>query len=324
MRNLYKSFFRVERVILSIALLLSLSSPVLSQVGFDNPDPDSSALIDMKARDKGLLIPRMTTVDRDAMTANGKKPANALMVYDETQKMFFMYDTITVPNRWVAMNPWISQGIANPNITTATSGNVGIGTTGAPTEKLEVIGNIKSTGNVASVTTTVTGNISAGNMTSTGTITGNTFVGNGTIPIGGIIMWSGTTPPSGWALCNGVNVNGITTPDLRGRFIVGYDPTRLDYDNPGNRSNGGTTVSDVGGEEKHALSISEMPRHNHIISVQTVGHNHGGTVRIDQTQPGGTTYTNFAGGDGNQSPGDGLAHENRPPFYTLAFIIRIQ
>jgi hypothetical protein len=41
------------------------------------------------------------------------------------------------------------------------------------------------------------------------------------IPLGGIIMWSGITPPDGWAICDGDVVNGVQTPDLRGRFVVG-------------------------------------------------------------------------------------------------------
>lgn len=57
------------------------------------------------------------------------------------------------------------------------------------------------------------------------------------IPLGGIIMWSGITPPDGWAICDGDVVNGVQTPDLRGRFVVGAGDTdwndirlnRLDY-----------------------------------------------------------------------------------------------
>lgn len=43
------------------------------------------------------------------------------------------------------------------------------------------------------------------------------------IPLGGIIMWSGSIAsiPAGWALCNGTVQNGSQTPDLRERFIVG-------------------------------------------------------------------------------------------------------
>jgi len=40
-----------------------------------------------------------------------------------------------------------------------------------------------------------------------------------TIPVGGIIIWSGSIAsiPTGWALCNGSS----GTPDLRSKFIVG-------------------------------------------------------------------------------------------------------
>lgn len=42
---------------------------------------------------------------------------------------------------------------------------------------------------------------------------------HGAVPIGGIIMWSGTvaTIPANWQLCNGTN----GTPDLRDKFIAG-------------------------------------------------------------------------------------------------------
>ncbi|MCB9186954.1 MAG: tail fiber protein [Flavobacteriales bacterium] len=41
---------------------------------------------------------------------------------------------------------------------------------------------------------------------------------NSNVPVGGIIMWSGTIAsiPSGWALCNGAN----GTPDLTDKFII--------------------------------------------------------------------------------------------------------
>ena len=67
------------------------------------------------------------------------------------------------------------------------------------------------------------GNIDAATLTTSGkmTVNGDLVVsgsinGTGAVPIGGIIMWRGTTPPSGWQLCDGSN----GTPDLRGRFVV--------------------------------------------------------------------------------------------------------
>jgi hypothetical protein len=62
------------------------------------------------------------------------------------------------------------------------------------------------------------------------TITTNKIAfGSALVPLGGIIMWSGSTAPSGYRLCNGSNLPqssplrpGITkTPDLRDKFIVG-------------------------------------------------------------------------------------------------------
>lgn len=41
------------------------------------------------------------------------------------------------------------------------------------------------------------------------------------VPVGGIIMFSGTTIPEGWLLCDGAN----GTPDLRDKFVVGSGNT---------------------------------------------------------------------------------------------------
>ena len=60
-----------------------------------------------------------------------------------------------------------------------------------------------------------------------GTITADEIIGSGTIPVGGIIMWSGSiatiNASEDWALCDGGTKNGMATPNLKGRFIVGYD-----------------------------------------------------------------------------------------------------
>lgn len=56
------------------------------------------------------------------------------------------------------------------------------------------------------------------------------------VPVGGIIMWSGSVAniPAGWALCDGQN----GTPDLRNRFIIGAGGTY----SPGN-TGGSATVN---------------------------------------------------------------------------------
>lgn len=151
------------------------------------------------------------------------------------------------------------------------------------------------------------------------------------VPSGVITMWSGSIAniPSGWYLCDGTN----GTPDLTGRFVVHADA-----------DSGGTYApGDTGGADTVALSEAEMPSHTHTFSgtTNTTGaHSHtvvtlGSTSQVRQSEvsPGGilTPYTNttstagahahtFSGTTG--ATGSGSAHENRPPYYALAYIMK--
>jgi len=142
------------------------------------------------------------------------------------------------------------------------------------------------------------------------TVNATTVNGFGTIPIGGIIMWSGSVAPSGWALCDGGQYGSVHAPDLRGRFVLGM-------------GNGvgltGRSLNQQGGEERHTLSIAEMPSHNH---------NWGHGVEQDDSGSGGSynEYTQVGGNDGGVIgyTGGNQPHNTMPPFWVLAFIIRIQ
>ncbi len=159
------------------------------------------------------------------------------------------------------------------------------------------------------------------------------------IPSGVIVMWSGAVNniPTGWVLCDGTN----GTPDLRDRFIVGA----------------GSSYSEgqTGGEATHTLSIGEIPSHNHgggvhnhSASTGNAGsHQHhinadGGTdnvdhgiARYDSGGPDGAGFWSDANGDHSHgvtinnsvtiinTQGGGAAHENRPPYYALAFIMKL-
>lgn len=142
------------------------------------------------------------------------------------------------------------------------------------------------------------------------------------MPSGGIIAWSGSigTIPSGWYLCNGSN----STPDLRDRFVVGAGSTYA--------------VDATGGEATHTLTTAEMPIHTHVQNAHTHvqnQHRHSysagdgtaasgyaaDTSTYDKTQYSNyTTPTNQNTTAVNQNAGSGSAHENRPPYYALAFI----
>jgi len=141
------------------------------------------------------------------------------------------------------------------------------------------------------------------------------FTAKNGIPKGGIIMWSGAVDqiPEGWALCDGSD----GTPDLRDRFVVG--------------AAGGYAVAATGGEASHVLTIDEMPSHNH--SVTDPGHRHAYKHGSSTTSSGyaadtnngnPTQYTeNATTGISVNNMGGGAAHNNLPPYYALAFIIKL-
>jgi len=150
-------------------------------------------------------------------------------------------------------------------------------------------------------------------------------------PAGGIILWSGSTAsiPSGWVLCNGSN----STPDLRDRFVVGAGSSY--------------GVNATGGASSVTLATSQIPAHNHSASssssttIHDSGHSHtisalrpsesgntiststGGaavTASTNSATTGITASTSTSTSIGNT--GGGGSHENRPPYYALAYIMK--
>lgn len=121
-----------------------------------------------------------------------------------------------------------------------------------------------------------------GNITVGGTIkyADNSTQTTAWLPAGTIIMFGGSTAPTGWLICDGSAVSrttyanlfsvigttfgtgdGSTTfnlPDFRRRVAVGAGGTGT--------SVLANTVGSRGGEEQHTLTIAEMPSHNHSVS----------------------------------------------------------
>ncbi len=223
----------------------------------------------------------------------------------------------------------------NAAVISTSSGRVGINKPD-PTEALDVAGTITA----VSASATSSANLGT-------TVTASSLSGKGSTPVGSIIMWTGSKPPSGWALCDGQVASGIRTPDLRGRFLMG--------------AGAGTgltprTTGDTGGEEAHALSLAEMPAHDHFLDPppQSMGdagwhtHEHLSGVGSSanpwvttgawwtQGAVGGFAWTQSTTLSGNHghlvdpgaldtaSVGGGQPHNNMPPFYVLAFIMRVQ
>ena len=170
-------------------------------------------------------------------------------------------------------------------------------------------------------------------------------------------MYTGSSAPSGWAICNGSN----GTPDLRNRFIVAAGSSYA--------------VDNTGGANTVTLSTANLPSHTHSfsgnVSNANLSHSHSwsgntnnqgshsheitdrssqdsgdgfqgyqegsggsGSNNVNSSNNGGHTHsvsgnTNSQLGNHNHSfsgttggTGSGNAHENRPPYYALMFIMK--
>jgi microcystin-dependent protein len=130
----------------------------------------------------------------------------------------------------------------------------------------------------------------------------------------GIIAFSGAIAsiPSGWYLCNGSN----GTPDLRDKFIVGAGSTYA--------------VGATGGEATHTLTEAEMPVHTHIqtqhrhtLQLQGDGDAGSGSYTAESSDSSASSvYNTGYTTPVNQNAGSGTAHNNLPPYYALAFIMK--
>lgn len=182
------------------------------------------------------------------------------------------------------------------------------------------------------------------------------------VPAGLIFPYAASAAPSGYLVCDGSAVSrttyatlftliGVTygsgdggttfnIPDLRGRVIAGHDiavggstADRLTGLTGGVNSN---TVGNTGGDEKHALTEAQMPKHYHqmrgpnsITAPQNdggaTGHGiYGGGTPDDSAQEYGTYSTGGSASSGSQSTGtsNGNDHNNVQPTMILNYIIK--
>lgn len=102
-----KTVMNTQQKLLPIFLfLLCLTAATLhAQVGINatGADPDSSAMLDVSSTDKGMLMPRMTTAQRDAITG----PATGLIIYNLDVRVFQSYDGTAWRN---LSSPWQQSG----------------------------------------------------------------------------------------------------------------------------------------------------------------------------------------------------------------------
>ncbi|MBI1306540.1 MAG: hypothetical protein GC181_07995 [Bacteroidetes bacterium] len=155
------------------------------------------------------------------------------------------------------------------------------------------------------------------------------------VPVGSVQMYAGDTSmlPTGWLVCNGntfssstyptlytVLGNSNVLPNMSGRFPLGVGSSGSTYSST-------HTLGDTAGDEKHKLTIDEMPSHTHDAGSLSTQFNYlsGNSGAGSSTLKDGSDsqlYNSSALSGSTSSKGNDYAHSIMPPYFTVYFIIK--
>jgi trimeric autotransporter adhesin len=101
--NQYPTKALVFGLLLSLNFLTYRAQAQGMGVNTDNSPADASAILDVKATDKGMLVPRMTQAQRNAIAS----PATGLLIYQTDNTIGFYFYNGTA---WTAVSGWSITG----------------------------------------------------------------------------------------------------------------------------------------------------------------------------------------------------------------------
>ncbi|MCI4669960.1 MAG: tail fiber domain-containing protein [Bacteroidia bacterium] len=140
------------KYIISLSLFICLMANAHAQVAFnpDGSDPHPSSIVDIQDSTRGMLIPRMSLQQRDAIAS----PATGLLVYVSDENRFFQYDG----NNWIRLGDDLGNHLLSQTLQTRGNfisgdqdaegifvdslGRVGIGN-GSPQARLHLSGDLR-------------------------------------------------------------------------------------------------------------------------------------------------------------------------------------
>lgn len=187
------------------------------------------------------------------------------------------------------------------------------------------------------------------------------------MPIGSIIMWygaiekktfdggsclvpKGTDMANYWAVCDGTDISSISEfstfksfmgisklPNFIGKFPLGACSTSASGTiGIGRKSNGDSNdgwkfgKGSTGGEEKHSISVKEMPRHRHTTYINSYDPSSLTKTADNRLARGGESHyykqtinSDYTGGNSTQNNEvSGRAHNLIPPFLAVYYLIK--
>ncbi len=231
---------KIKTNLILTSVILLITNALVAQVSINNPNPNPNSIFDLSdpATNIELMMPpkaKLTLIASTTLKGNNQNDNKGLLMFYSTTTSYYFFDG----TKWQNMTPFkaeyntITNTVAkvtlnntlevNNIVSNPSTGNTTT-ITGTIINTHEVKANLLTSSNLLTAPSIITTNITSSN-TSTTNLNVVGFPTNALVPKGAIIMWSGTNVPSGWALCDGLS--GM--PDLRGRFVVGYDSRDVDY-----------------------------------------------------------------------------------------------
>ena len=257
-------------ILLSIILLYTALGYAQIAINTDGSNPDGSAILDVKSTDKGLLIPRMTQTQIEAIT----NPADGLLVYNTDDGKMYIY--VLAVNSWKEVQ-YGSGEINLPASYTISSGGSCANTTVNGTYHQAVALDSSNTVTLdATVTLTGSWNITtdtvngysfngSGNFTTTGTVQ-VTLYGTGTPVNGQTDNFTATANGGGGGTCTfSVTVQSFTCGEALVDTRDGQSYTTVQIGtqcwmaenlNIGTMTNGSNNQADNGTIEKYCYNDS--------------------------------------------------------------------
>jgi len=209
------------------------------------------------------------------------------------------------------------------------------------TGNVDVTGDVTASGTVTAEQLTSTDDASiADDLTVGGTATADTFVGNGVIPIGGIIMWSGTNAsiPSNWVLCdNSAAAQAAGAPNLVDRFVVGRgssyaadatggsaNATLVSHSHTTNSTieEGSSTAKTLTGAVTKISETYDVSGTASGVFTKTSDGNSNVTASASTSPVAGFTFDGTHR-HGTDTQGSSATNANLPPYYAIAYIMRV-
>ena len=289
----------LKQLILGVSafILIALSNNLYSQsgVGINSTaaSADPSAMLDVSSINKGLLVPRMTLAEKNAIVT----PANGLLIYQIDGVIGFWHYNGTT---WVqAMGPTGATGTAGTNGTNGATGSTGAtGTAGTNGTN----GTNGATGSTGATGAAGTNGTNGTNGTTGATGATGTAGTNGTNGTNGATGSTGATGTAGTNGTNGVtgatgpnNVTTSTTTNVTGILlgngsVVSAATAGTDYEAPWTRSHvSGSNATTTGSPLVNITGLSFAATANTTYEIEAV------LIASSTTNPGCEYGINLSG-----------------------------